>query len=183
MPQLTRFFALLVVSSALSACASGGPYNYARKYHPLGAEKPHFKAAQQQVSLEEVKRDPNGYRSTELGWFGVVTGMGDVSNGKTRLALSLRAHQPRHLCSDESEKSCRLTVSERDLGVFTVELPLQGAEKEGKDRVWFGSLLRVYGHPSGEYDDEGGPMIDVTYYRHFPKGTYVTTASKGGMRR
>jgi hypothetical protein len=183
MPQLARFFPLLSVSLALTACASGGPYNYARKYHPLSAEKPHYKAAATQVSLEEVKRDPNGYRDTELGWFGVVKGIGDVSNGKTRLELSLRAHQPRHLCSDESEKSCRLTVSARDLGTFTVELPLSPEQKQGKDRVWFGSLLRVYGHPSGEYDDEGGPIVDVSYFRHFPQGTYVTTASKGGMRR
>jgi hypothetical protein len=183
MPQRTSFFALVCACLALSACASSGPYNFARKYKPLGDEKPHFKAAHTPVSLEEVKRDPNGYRNTELGWFGVVTGMGDVSNGKTRLELSLRAHQTRHLCLDESEKSCRLTVSERDLGKFTVDVPLKPEQKQGKDRVWFGSLLKVYGHPTGEYDYDGGPILDVSYFRHFPQGTYVTTASKGGMRR
>ena len=174
---------MLGASLVLSACASAGPYNFARNYQPLSAEKPHFKASETPVSLEEVKRDPNGFRDRELGWFGVVTAIGDASHGKTRLELSLRAHQERHLCADESSKSCRLTVSERDLGTFTVDLPLGPEQKEGKDRVWFGSLLKVYGRPTGEYDDEGGPIIDVSYFRHFPRGTYVTTASKSAMRR
>jgi hypothetical protein len=183
MPQHRSFFRPLLASLWLAGCASGGAYNHARKYDPLDAEEPHFEASQTPVSLEEVKRDPNGYRNTELGWFGVVTGMGDVSNGKTRLDLSLRAHQPRHLCADESESSCRVTVSERDLGTFSVELALSPEQKDGQERVWFGSLLKVYGHPTGDYADDGAPMVDVTYFRHFPRGSYVTTASKGGMRR
>jgi hypothetical protein len=164
-------------------CGGGASYNYARTYEPLSAEKAHLARSETPVSLEQVKRDPNGYKGDELGWFGVVTGMGDLSDGKTRLSLSLRAHQERHLCGDERGSSCRVTVSEKDLGPFTVDVALSPEEKLGQDRVWFGSLLRVYGHPTGEYDAEGGPLLDVTYFRHFPRGTYVTTASRGGMRR
>lgn len=181
-PALALLFVLVLWQIAGSGCGASNPYNFARSYKPLGPEKSHFKASKAQVSLEQVKRDPNGFRDTELGWFGVVTGMSDRSDGKSRLTLSLRSHQSRHLCRDEAPDSCRVTVSEKDLGTFTIDVQLDDSLAKDQ-RVWFGSLLRVYGHPSGEYDDEGGPQIDVTYYRHFPRGTYVTTASRGGMRR
>ena len=166
-----------------AACGGGGQYNHARTYKPLGPEKDHLEAAEQHVSLEEVKRDPNGFKEHELGWFGVVTNVAEAEDGKSLLTLSLRAHQERHLCEGENDDTCRLTVSERDLGSFTVAVDVKPDDKVGKDRLWVGSLVRVYGHPTGEYDANGAPLIDVEYYRHFPRGTYVTTAARAGMRR
>ena len=166
----------------LAACGGGGPYGYARTYQPLRVEKDHFARAQT-APYEEVKRDPNGYQSADVGWFGVVRALGDLPDGRTRLFLSLRTHQERHLCSDERAASCRVTVSERDLGPFSADVTLSDEERLGPDKVWVGSLLKVYGRPTGDYDDEGGPVLNASYHRHWPRGTYVTTAQRAGMRR
>ncbi len=168
---------------SLAACGGSGPYNFARDYSPLKAEREHYQATQQQVAYEDVQRDPNGFTKAEVGWFGTVTSYGDLADGSQRLVLSLRAHQPRHLCGNERDASCRVTVSERSMGSFVVDAKLSEEQKLGKDRVWVGSLLKVYGTPTGEYDDEGGPILKVKYLRHFPRGTYVTTAQRDAMRR
>lgn len=165
-----------------SAGCGAGEYGFARTYSPLGAEETHFEQAQQ-PSYQELVREPNKFGQTEIGWFGVVTGMESSKDGRTRVLLSLRAHQPRHLCSDESRSSCRVTVSETSLGSFIADVKLRPDESEGKDRVWQGSLLKVYGKYTGEYDEETGPVIDVSYHRHWPRGTFVTTAQRAAMRR
>lgn len=186
MPARTSSITLHLLSLALlslAACAGSGPYNFARDYSPLKVERDHFEATQQQVAYEDVQRDPNGFTKVDLGWFGIVTSYGDLAEGRQRLVLSLRAHQPRHLCSTESKSSCRVTVSDRSMGSFVVDVKLSDEQKLGKDRVWIGSLLKIYGRPSGEYDDEGGPILNVAYFRHFPRGTYVTTAQRAAMRR
>lgn len=177
-----RFWSVLLCSLCWAACGGSGNYNFARSYEPLRAEKSHYKSAQA-VPYEDVKRDPNGFRSEEIGWFGVVQGVRDLGDGRTRLSLALHAHQERHLCRDQSASSCRLTIAERDLGPFTADLTLKPEEKQGPDRVWVGSLLKIYGHASGEYADDGGPVLNVTYYRHWPRGTFVTTADRASMRR
>lgn len=170
-------------SLILAACGGSGLYNFARTYEPLKAERSHMSATETQVAFEDVKRDPNGFKNAEVGWFGVVTSFSDLDDGRQRLGLSLRAHQPRHLCSDNREASCRVTVSEKSLGNFTVDLKLAPEELNGKDRVWIGSLLKVYGTPTGEYDEEGALVLKETYHRHFPRDTYVTTANRDSMRR
>ncbi len=168
---------------SLAACGGSGPYNFARDYSPLKAERDHYQATEQQVAFEDVQRDPDGFTKAEVGWFGIVMSYGDLADGRQRLLLSLRTHQPRHLCSTESEASCRVTVTDRSMGSFVIDLKLSDAEKIGKDRVWMGSLLKVYGSATGEFDDEGAPILKVAYYRHFPRGTYVTTAQRDAMRR
>jgi hypothetical protein len=177
-----RFWSLLFCSLSWAACGGSGNYNFARSYEPLRAEKSYYNAAQA-VPYEDIKRDPNGFQNTEIGWFGVVHGVTELGDGKTRLSLALHAHHERHLCSDQNASSCRLTIAERDLGPFTVDLQLKPEEKQGRDRVWLGSLLKVYGHPTGEYGEDGGPIVAVTYYRHWPRSAYVTTASRASMRR
>jgi hypothetical protein len=177
-----RFWPLLCACSWLLACGGSSSYNYARTYEPLRAERSHYQAAQQ-VPYEDVKRDPNGYKEAEIAWFGVVKSIGDLPDGKSRLLLSLHAHQDRHLCAEQSESSCRVTIAERDLGTFGADLALTPEEKAGPERVWVGSLVKIYGHATGEYDGDGGPILQVTYHRHWPRGTYVTTAQRSGMRR
>jgi len=168
---------------ALTGCAGAGPYNFSRDYTPLKAEREHFQATAQQVAYEDVKRDPSGFTKVEVGWFGIITGYADLSDGRQRLTLSLRTHQERHLCSSERDSSCRVTVTDRSMGSFVIDVKLSDEQKLGKDRVWIGSLFKVYGTPTGDYDDDGSPVLKATYYRHFPRGTYVTTAQRGTMRR
>jgi len=182
MPVHTRVLPVLL-TLALCACAGSGPYNFAREYAPLKAERDHYEGTARQIAYEDVQRDPNGFTKSEVGWFGVVTSYTDLLDGRERIGLSMRTHQPRHLCSTNQDSSCRVTVSDRSMGSFVIEVTLSPEEKLGRDRIWIGSLLKVYGTPTGEYDDEGGLLLNVSYYRHFPRGTYVTTAHRAAMRR
>lgn len=166
----------------LSFACRAGPHGFARTYKPLAGEQHHFEDAQQ-LTYQDVVRSPHAYKNVEVGWFGVVSEMQRQPGGKMRLILSLRAHQARHLCSEESSSSCRVTVSATSLGTFHVDVALKPSELEGKERVWQGSLLKIYGIPTGEYDDDLGPRLDVKYYRHWPRGYYVTTAQRTEMRR
>jgi hypothetical protein len=171
-----------VLGACLLAACGGGEYGFARTYSPLPSEQTHFGQAEE-ATYQDLLRDPRRFEKTEVGWFGVVTNMGSAKDGRARVTLSLRAHQARHLCSEESSSSCRVTVSEASLGVFTVDLALKPEEINGKERVWVGSLLKVYGTHSGEFSEETGPVLNVSYYRHWPRGFYVTTAARGSMRR
>lgn len=181
--RCARRAATIGLCSALFALGcGGGQYGFARTYSPLSAEAEHFEDAQQ-PTYQDLIREPNKYKEIEIGWFGVVNALEPAKGGKTRITLSLRAHQARHLCSEDASSSCRVTVSEASLATFTADVALSSADLEGKDRVWNGSLLKVYGKYTGEYSEETGPVIDVVYHRHWPRGTYVTTAARGSMRR
>lgn len=179
-----RLYAVLAALSCcgLTACGAGGQYGYTRTYEPLMSEKGHFEQAQE-LPYEQVKTTPHDYKTTEVTWFGVVDNLTDLPDGQTELTLEVRTHQTRHLCQDEYEDSCRLTVSQTTTGKFIARLKLKPEERAGKDRVWVGSLLKVYGRPTGDYDKAGDPILEVTYYRHWPRGTYVTTAQRGAMKR
>jgi hypothetical protein len=180
-PSLGRLLGLALGLCLFSACG-GGAHGFARTYKPLAGEQRHFEEAQQ-LTYQDLVREPNAYKNVEVGWFGVVTDMQTQPDGRTRLVLSLRAHQPRHLCSDESASSCRVTVSTTSLGTFSADLALKPAELAGKERIWQGSLLKIYGVPTGQSDESTGPILDVKYHRHWPRGYYVTTAQRAEMRR
>lgn len=181
MPRIATY--ALASALLLTACGGGGEYGYARTYTPLSAEQDHMDAATE-VTYEDVRRDPAEYASVSLAWFGVVTGVDvDASTGEGAVHLTYRTLQSRNLCEDERASSCRVTVSERAGGPFSVNLRLSSDQISGQDRVWQGSLLKVYGPPTGEFDDEGGPVLGSSYFRHWPRGTYVTTGAAGRMRR
>lgn len=167
---------------AVAACGGPGPYGFARTYQPLISEKRHLERAQE-LPYEQVKAAPYDFRQTEIAWFGVVTDVNQLADKRMQLRLSFRVHQARHLCRDEYQDSCRVTVSERSPGEFSARLTLPPHEQSGKERVWVGSLLKVYGKPTGDFDERGDPMLEVSYYRHWPRGYYVTTAQRGAMRR
>jgi hypothetical protein len=179
----TRHAGLLALIGALfmSACG-GGQYGYDRAYVALGDEDPHMEQVGP-VSYEDVRRDPADYRTATLGWFGVVTSVERDSDNRTLIHGTHRIHQARHLCSDETAGSCRVTVSDRQSGPFTAVVDIHPEDREGELRLWAGSLVKVYGSPSGEFDTEGGPILEGAYYRHWPRGTYVTTGAAGSMRR
>jgi hypothetical protein len=180
-PLRARAFWLVLLACALGACG-GGQYGFARTYSPLASEQTHFDQAEE-ATYQDLLRDPRRFAKTEVGWFGTVSNVAAAADGRARLTLNLRAHQARHLCAEDSRSSCRVTVSEAQLGVFTVDLALKPDEINGKERIWVGSLLKVYGTHSGEYSEETGPVLNVSYYRHWPRGLYVTTAARGSMRR
>lgn len=172
--------ALLVVAQV--GCGGAGRYGYARTYVPLDDERAFSERAEETV-YDEVRRAPESYQNQTLSWFGVVTGV-ELSGGTARVAMQLRAHQERHLCEDESESTCRVTVSARDGGPFTALVALRPDDAAGENRVQPNSLLRVYGRlVAGEYDAQGGPVLRAAYYRHWPRGEYVTTAASANFRR
>ena len=173
---------VLVLGLCWFAGCGGGSYGFSRTYQPLAGEQRHFDQARQ-LTYQDLVREPNAYKTVEVGWFGVVNELRNLSDGRTRLLLTLRSHQARHLCADESKSSCRVTISEAGLGTFSADLKLKASELEGQERVWHGSLLKIYGMPTGEYSEETGPVLEVTYYRHWPRGYYVTTAQRSAMRR
>ncbi|MET0389126.1 MAG: hypothetical protein ABW321_24345 [Polyangiales bacterium] len=171
--------------ATLQGCA-GNPYGYARQYKPSGDEEPYYERIGEpgtEVTYEEVRRDPTALSGKLLGWFGIVTGAKRLPDGRVQLALDLRFHQPRHLCTDQFESSCRVTISDRVGGPFSTTLRLDSDDESGSERLNVGSLVRVYGPPTGEFDERGGPVIKADFYRHWPHGAYVTTGSGGAMRR
>lgn len=180
---MSRIATFALVSLLLTACGGGGEYGYARTYGPLSAEDDHMEAVTE-VTYEDVRRDPADYASVSVGWFGVVTGVEvDEATGVGTVHLTYRTLQTRNLCADERSGSCRVTVSERAGGPFSVTMTLTAEQISGQNRVWQGSLLKVYGAPTGDFDDEGGPVLGANYVRHWPRGTYVTTGSAARMRR
>lgn len=165
-------------------CASSNPYGHGRTYQAQDAEQAYLEAVKD-VSYEEVRRDPSGYSGQLLGWFGVVTALEALPNDEATLALDLRFHQPRHLCRDQSEDSCRVTVSKRAGGPFTTRVKLPAGSEFGSiERLNIGSLVKVYGKATGEFDARGGPVLATEWFRYWPHGAYVTTTgSAATMRR
>ena len=183
-PPTLRSAIVVALGCALLAGGCGpGPYGYARTYQPLSEEEPFIDRAQL-VSYEEVRRDPASHRQVLVGWFGVVRRVDlDPASGQARVSMSHRVHRERHLCQDETSGSCRVTVSDREIGPFTAVLQTRPEDREGEDRIWQGSLIKVYGAPTGDFDDDGGPVLQAELFRHWPAGHYVTTGSAGAMRR
>ncbi len=177
---------LLAAATVALGCASGGRYGYARTYVPLDEEESPARRAEEPV-YDEVRRAPDQYQGRLLSFFGVVTSVGNASgnaSGSTRVGMQQRTHQERHLCEDDNDRTCRVTVNARDGGPFTAVVQLRTGDAAGENRVQTNSLLRVFGTViQGEYDAAGGPVIAVQYYRHWPRGEYVTTANAGAMRR
>lgn len=176
--------ALGVIGVVLLGCG-GGRYGYARSYEPWGPEGTYLQR-EVELTYEDVRRFPDRHAQDLIGWFGVVREIEQIDrqSGEARLRLELRPHQDRHLCADETSGSCRVTVAERGIGPFTALVTLRPEElATGTERLWTGSLVKVYGHVVDAGSEESGPIIQAEWYRHWPHGTYVTTAAAGSMRR
>lgn len=180
MIQKRAFLAVLFL--LLSACYNAGPYGYDQHYVPLDEEEDLYEGATAAV-FNEVRNDPLDFEGRTISWFGVVEEMSDGEGGQSLIRLSFRTHQPRHLCGTEERESCRVTVSQASSGTFSARLQLRPEDQEGRLRVVPEGLLRVYCSVSGEYDAEGGPLLDCQYYRHWPRGQWAHTGMRNTMRR
>ena len=166
----------------LLGCASN-PYGYAPEYVPLSDESAYSDKGLE-LSYEEVRRDPLSHGKELIAWFGVVDNVKKLgASGEVRVSLTLHIHQRRHLCSDQFDSSCRVTISEKEGGPFSALITLRPEDRAGVAGVHSGSLLKVYGHVTPDYDDRGGPILKADYYRHWPLGNYVTTGRARNMRR
>jgi hypothetical protein len=179
---LSSLSLLSLVLSGAYGCSSN-PYGYAPEYVPLSDEEP-YEERGLELSYEEVRRDPMGNQDKTLAWFGLIESIKPVAGkDQVMVAMQLVFHQPRHLCSDQFDSSCRVTISQKAGGPFTAVLTPRPEHRSGRDRLNAGSLLKVYGRVATEYDARGGPIVSSEYYRHWPHGTYVNTRRAGNMRR
>ena len=178
--MIRNITALVILISSLYRCYNPGPYSYDRYYVPLEEEKRYKEAITPPYA--EVKRQPDQYKDKLIAWFGVVKKIED-RNGKTVIYLSHRIHIKRHLCADETRASCRVTVSEKSRGDFIAYVKLKDKDRRGPNSVQPLSLLRIIGRFKGEFDPKGDPILEAVYYRHWPKGQYVTTKMRRYFRR
>jgi hypothetical protein len=131
-----------------------------------------------------VQRMPAKWRGKPVDVFGLVRSRNDGSAGAAYVTLSVRSLEPRNLCESEDEDSCRVTVSEREHAVIHAQVKLDSDDHIGEHSVGSGSLLRVIGVLGDEVDpNDGMPVLRATYYRHWPRNFFVTTADRQNMRR
>jgi hypothetical protein len=176
-----RFSIVPLIAACLFGCG-GNPYGYAPEYAPLSDEDPYYDKGVE-MSYEEVRRDPLGNQAQTIAWFGTVTDVQPGASGQSKVAMDLRFHQERHLCTDQFDDSCRVTISQKTGGPFSALITLRPEDRDGRDRLYAGSLVKIYGQVTTDYDDRGGPIIKAAYYRHWPRGQYVTTGRAVNMRR
>jgi hypothetical protein len=176
-----RSLFLASLLALVPACAGAGRYGYAHEYASIDGEDAYLHRVVD-ASYEEVRR-ARPENQPFVGWFGVVVEPPTTEGDVTTLVLSLRAHQDRHLCSSGSSHSCRVTVSDREIGRFTAHIHERAEDAaEGTLRLAVGSLVRVYGRSTGE-DASDQPIIDAEWYRHWPAHYFVTTSAAASMRR
>jgi len=184
--SVTTLAAMLAVtlSMTLMGCHDPGQYGHAPHYAPLSDEEGAAAAAREYDPVM-FQRQPEEWRARPTVLFGTVTQRTAGPSGTAFVKLSVRRLEPRNLCANANdEDSCRVTVSEKDYGVVTAAVSLKGEDDVGARSVAGGSLLRVVGTFGQEVDpQDGSPVIRATFYRHFPRNYYVTSASSELMRQ
>jgi hypothetical protein len=167
----------------VAACHSPGPYGHSRVYSPLDEEEDALKGAKTYDPVM-VQRMPAKWRGKPVDVFGLVRSRNDGTAGAAYLTLSVRTLEPRNLCDAEDEDTCRVTVSEREHAVIHAQVKLDSDDHIGETSVGSGSLLRVIGVLGDEVDpNDGMPVLRASYYRHWPRNFFVTTADRENMRR
>ena len=167
----------------LLGCHSGGQYGFARNYQPLSAEDAAVDGTRDYDPVM-AERDKEDWKKAKISLFGVVKTRASAKDGGTYVTLSMRTLSERNLCQDFDEDTCRVTVSEHEHAVMHATLKLASEDDIGQYSVGKGSLLRVVGKLSDEVDaDDGAPVLVVSYYRHWPRHYFVTTADAAQMTR
>lgn len=162
----------------LSACSSAGPYGYSRTYAPLSAESDAADGAREYDPVM-AERDKADWKKAKVSVFGIVSKRSQGAAGTAYLTLSVRSLEARNLCEQLDEQTCRVTVSEHEFAIVHAKVTLSPADDIGEKSVNRGSLVRVIGKLTDEVDpDDGSPVLQAQYYRHWPRNYFVTTASR-----
>jgi hypothetical protein len=167
----------------LTACSSAGPYGHSQIYSPLDEEE---SAAQGAADFDPVmaKRSPEKWKGKTVSLFGVVVARTPGTGGNAEVKLSVRTLEPRNLCDSSDEDTCRVTVSDREHAVVHALLHLATEDDIGEHSLGPQSLVRIVGTLSDAVDPaDGEPILLAKYYRHWPRGFYVTTAARALMRQ
>jgi hypothetical protein len=170
-----------VLLGALAGCTPGGTYGYAKLYTPNDVEE---NAQASAVDYDPIMagRRPAEWEGKVVSLFGVIERR-DGKGADVDLKLSMRQLQPRNLCETADTDTCRVTVSDQVFATLHAKVKLSGADTGGKV-VGPGSLVRVIGKlrpntPGGD----GLPVVEATFYRHWPRNYYVTTKARSYMLR
>lgn len=173
---------LAFVLLGLSACHGAGPYGHAVNYVPLSDEEKAIAGARE-FDPVMYGRAQEEWRNKPVVLFGIVTNRG--SHNGAYLTLSVRRLAPRNLCDNgNDEDSCRVTVSDAEFGVIHAVASLGAEDDVGEHSVGVGSMLRVVGTIGEDVDpNDAAPVLRVKYYRHWPRGYFVTQAAASTMRQ
>jgi hypothetical protein len=176
-------FVAVVLGLGLLSCGSGGAYGHSRIYSPLSDEE---SAAEGSTDYDPVmaKRSPEKWKGKSVSAFGVVVNRASGPAGASEVKLSLRTLETRNLCESPDDDTCRVTISEHEHAVVHAMLHLKADDDIGEHSVGPGSLIRVIGVMADAVDpSDGEPVLEAKYYRHWPRGYYVTTAERKYMRQ
>jgi len=175
--------ALPLLTLILLGCHSAGPYGFARTYQPLSAEQNALEGTRE-FDPVMAERDKEDWKKSPVSLFGIVKGRSSAKDGGAYLTLSMRTLSNRNLCDDFDEDTCRVTVSEHEHATIHAVVKLSSEDEVGEHSVGKGSLVRVVGKLTDEVDpDDGASVMRVSYYRHWPRHFYVTTAMASGMTK
>jgi len=175
--------ALPLLTLILLGCHSAGPYGFARSYQPLSAEQDALQGARE-FDPVMAERDKDEWKKSTISLFGIVKSRTSAKSGGAYLTLSMRTLSERNLCDDFDEDTCRVTVSEHEHATINAIVKLSSEDEVGEHSVGKGSLLRVVGKLTDEVDpDNGASVLRVSYYRHWPRHFFVTTAMASGMTK
>ena len=173
--------AALVLALVSFGCGSAGPYGHSRAYQPLSAEDSAAEGAREYDPVM-AERDKADWKKGTVSLFGIVKSRTAAKDGGAYVALSMRTLSDRNLCDDFDDDTCRVTVSEHEHAVLHATLKLSSEDDIGQNSVGKGSLLRVIGKLTDEVDpDDGTPVLRASYYRHWPRNFFVTTADAAHM--
>lgn len=173
----------LALPVLLLGCHSAGAYGFSRAYQPLSAEESAIQGSREYDPVM-AERDKDDWKKASVSLFGIVKSRTQSKGGSAYLTLSMRTLSERNLCDDFDEDTCRVTVSEHEHAVVHASLKLSSEDDIGEHSVGKGSLVRVVGKLSDEVDtDDGTPVLRATYYRHWPRNFFVTTADAAHMQR
>lgn len=174
---------LPLASLLLAACHSAGPYGYSRTYAPLSAEE-EAAAGTRELDPVMAERVPREWKRTRVSVFGVVLERADTAGGAADLTLSMRTLSERNLCDAAEEATCRVTVTPHEHARVHAITKLRPSDVSGARGLQAGSLVRVIGRlAAGPAAGDGTLVLEVEYYRHWPRGEYVTTLDSDHMRR
>lgn len=167
----------------VTACSGAGPYGHAVRYATYGDEEKVIGPAREYDPVM-YGRQPEQWRQKPAHMFGVVTNRGS-SGGATYVTLSVRRLEPRNLCDNHADdESCRVTVSDAEFGVVHGIMALRDEDDSGEHSLGAGSLVRIAGTFGEDVDpNDAAPILRVTWYRHWPRGFFVTKSAAIHMRQ